>query len=318
MDSALSEADELVDLCDERVQEFVRAWIARGLPVPEVGYELQDGKGRVCAQAELAWPRRKVAAMLPEGGDHRAEFEKRGWTVLDATDLANHETELKSLLGGVTPMPTVAIADDFLDAFDRIPRAQQRKVRDFTAKFKADPRSAAINYEKIHGSRTTRSEPCGSTSTIGRSCSTPNRATCTSCFGSTPTTRRWTWAAKRTFEINPRTGALQVISVEEVEQAIPAGTKDTARPGLLRSIGDDVLLSFGVPEILLPAVRAIGSPEELIALGKHLPSEAAEALIWLAEGDSPEAVRDTWRVSVQQGTNRLRPLWAPNPSSQPS
>ena len=41
-------------------------------------------------------------------------------------------------------MPTVAIADDFLDAFARIPRAQQKKVREFTAKFKADPRSAAI------------------------------------------------------------------------------------------------------------------------------------------------------------------------------
>ena len=47
-------------------------------------------------------------------------------------------------------MPTVAIASEFLDAFARIPRAQQRKVRDFTEKFKADPKSAAINYEKIH------------------------------------------------------------------------------------------------------------------------------------------------------------------------
>ena len=43
--------------------------------------------------------RRKVAAVLPEGGDQRAEFEKRGWTVLDATALADHETELRSLLG---------------------------------------------------------------------------------------------------------------------------------------------------------------------------------------------------------------------------
>src|SRR4051812_22630136 len=47
-------------------------------------------------------------------------------------------------------MPTVAIASEFLDAFARIPRAQQRKVRDFTEKFKADPKSAAINYERIH------------------------------------------------------------------------------------------------------------------------------------------------------------------------
>ena len=67
--------------------------------MPEVGYELVDDRGRVCAQAELAWPDRKVAAVLPEEGDQRAEFEKRGWTVRDAIVLADHETELKTLLG---------------------------------------------------------------------------------------------------------------------------------------------------------------------------------------------------------------------------
>ena len=36
-------------------------------------------------------------------------------------------------------MPTVALASEFLDAFARIPRAQQKKVRDFTEKFKANP-----------------------------------------------------------------------------------------------------------------------------------------------------------------------------------
>ena len=45
-------------------------------------------------------------------------------------------------------MPTVALGSDFLDAYARIPRAQQRKVREFTEKFKANPKSSAINYEK--------------------------------------------------------------------------------------------------------------------------------------------------------------------------
>jgi hypothetical protein len=95
----LSETDELVDLCDERVQGFLRSWAKRGLAWPEVGYELQDARGRVCAQAELAWPERKVTAVLPEGGDHRDEFERRGWTVFDATDLSRQEAPLRSLLG---------------------------------------------------------------------------------------------------------------------------------------------------------------------------------------------------------------------------
>ncbi len=47
-------------------------------------------------------------------------------------------------------MPTVAIASEFLEAYARIPRAQQKKVREFTEKFQANPKSSGINYEKIH------------------------------------------------------------------------------------------------------------------------------------------------------------------------
>ena len=50
-------------------------------------------------------------------------------------------------------MPTVAIASEFLDAYARIPRAQQKKVREFTETFQANPTSAAIHYEKIQSVR---------------------------------------------------------------------------------------------------------------------------------------------------------------------
>ncbi|MBV8557470.1 MAG: DUF1998 domain-containing protein, partial [Planctomycetaceae bacterium] len=100
VETALSETDRLVDHCDERCQKFMRSWTKRNLPLPEVGYELQDDEGRVCARAELAWPDRTVAALLPEGGDSRGQFERRGWTVNDATELAKHDAELKALLEG--------------------------------------------------------------------------------------------------------------------------------------------------------------------------------------------------------------------------
>lgn len=38
---------------------------AAGLPVPEVGSDLTDSRGRVIAQAELAWPDQRVALFLP-------------------------------------------------------------------------------------------------------------------------------------------------------------------------------------------------------------------------------------------------------------
>jgi len=97
--TALTKTDELVDYCDERCQPFVRSWADRKLTLPVVGFELLDGSKRVCAQAELAWPTKKVAAVLPEGADARPEFEKQGWTVVDATDLSNQEKHLRELLG---------------------------------------------------------------------------------------------------------------------------------------------------------------------------------------------------------------------------
>jgi len=59
-------------------------------------------------------------------------------------------TVVKGMREIVTPMPIVAIADDFLDAYARIPRSEQKRVREFTEKFSKDPTSASINYEKIH------------------------------------------------------------------------------------------------------------------------------------------------------------------------
>jgi mRNA-degrading endonuclease RelE of RelBE toxin-antitoxin system len=47
--------------------------------------------------------------------------------------------------------PTVALSDEFLEALDRLPSGPQKKVREFIKKFRADPRSNAINYERLQG-----------------------------------------------------------------------------------------------------------------------------------------------------------------------
>ena len=43
----------------------------------------------------------------------------------------------------------VAISSDFLTAFARLPRSIQGKVTEFINKFRNDPTSPGINYEKI-------------------------------------------------------------------------------------------------------------------------------------------------------------------------
>ena len=93
-----SALDEMLDYCDERCRGFVRSWNENGLPLPVVGFELQDQSGRVCADAELAWEAQKVAALLPNTPDQKSAFEAAGWQVFDAADLTNHETQLRKLI----------------------------------------------------------------------------------------------------------------------------------------------------------------------------------------------------------------------------
>jgi DEAD/DEAH box helicase domain-containing protein len=78
---------ELLTYCDPRCHDLLRAAVARGCAVPEIGFELQDEQGRVCAEAELAWPDRQVAVVLPERMPAAQAFRERGWTVfgLDAS-----------------------------------------------------------------------------------------------------------------------------------------------------------------------------------------------------------------------------------------
>jgi hypothetical protein len=88
----------LLEACDERCQAFIQHWGEQGLPLPVVGYELMSDSGGVCVNAELAWPERKIAALLPEGEESRPEFEARGWQTYNALELLKNESQLQALL----------------------------------------------------------------------------------------------------------------------------------------------------------------------------------------------------------------------------
>ena len=198
-------------------------------------------------------------------------------------------------------MPTVAIASEFLDAFARIPRAQQKKVREFTEKFKANPASTAINYEKIQAARDDKVRTVRIDQKYRAVVLHPEHGDVYVLVWVDNHDEAMAWAARKSFEVNPVTGALQVVNVDEVQRAITPGGGDGRTPGLLDRFQDDVLLSFGIPSILLPAVRGVRTPEDMLALCKHLPAESAEALIWLAEGVPPTEVREAVPTPIKRG-----------------
>jgi mRNA-degrading endonuclease RelE of RelBE toxin-antitoxin system len=101
------------------------------------------------------------------------------------------------------------------------------------------------------------------------------------------------WAEKRKLEIHPKTGAAQLVEIRErIEEVIVPKYVEVVQPAqtklpLFANLSEDVLLSYGVPKEWMKDVRQ-ADEDTLLALADHLPGEAAEALLDLATGTTPQ------------------------------
>lgn len=78
---------------------------------------------------------------------------------------------------------TVAISDDFLSAFVKLPRKEQAKTSEFISKFRSNPESPGIHYEKSGAAWMIRSVRSVLTWSIGGSLSGRQARTPIFCFG---------------------------------------------------------------------------------------------------------------------------------------
>ena len=101
------------------------------------------------------------------------------------------------------------------------------------------------------------------------------------------------WAERRKLETHPTTGAAQLVELREVVQeiAVPvfveAEQASLPKPPLFAHVPDEQLLSYGVPVEWLAVVR-VADEDSVLDLADHLPAEAAEALLELAVGKTPQ------------------------------
>ena len=105
------------------------------------------------------------------------------------------------------------------------------------------------------------------------------------------------WAERRRIERHPKTGAAQIVEIRETVREIevprvaavdaPAPASPSAKPMLFAGASDDALMGYGVPHEWLDDVRG-ADEDSLLDLADHLPAEAAEALLELATGGTPD------------------------------
>lgn len=190
----------------------------------------------------------------------------------------------------------VAISADVFTNFAGIQRHEQNKVINFINKFRNNPKSSGINYEKILGAYDQNLRSVRIDENYRGIILKPKDNNVYLLLWIDKHDDAYKWAMRKRTIVNEKTGSIQVYDVEDKSTSISNEENKTftSKEKLFKEIEDEVLLKIGVPHDVIDIVRNIYSIEELNERRSLFPEEAYEALYFLAEGSSVEEIIDTY------------------------
>lgn len=191
--------------------------------------------------------------------------------------------------------PLVAISTDFLTAFAKLPRQQQGKVTEFINKFRTDPLSKGINYEKLQYGKDENICSVRIDDTYRGIVVRQQESGVYLLLWVDHHDEAYDWAKRKKCVINKTTGAVQVFDVQE---EVVVEKKEVSRP-LFENVSDEQLLQMGVPEEQITIVRSITSVDELYDNKPCFPEEAYEGLEWVANGFEVDEIIKNFFVDVE-------------------
>ncbi len=179
----------------------------------------------------------------------------------------------------------IAISSEFLDAFAALPRQIQSKVTEFIKKFRSNPRSPGINYEKIKNAKDKNICSVRIDDTYRGIVVRQEKTGTYLLLWVDHHDDAYAWAENKKCIINPVTGSIQVFDLTtEVQET----TEEQSN--IFRGVSDKELISLGVPEEQIPLVRSIASEEGLYSLKESFSEDAYEVLELLANGFSVQEI----------------------------
>jgi superfamily I DNA/RNA helicase len=186
---------------------------------------------------------------------------------------------------------TVALSKDFLLAFSNVQKSHQKKVREFLEKFQAHPEASGMNYEPVQSAKDKKFYSVRIDQAYRAIVAKPDPELYVLMWVDHHD-EAYRWAERTQLTVHPATGALQVLEAGRYES--PAGPDSGVKPSqtgkLFAGIKDKHLLRLGVPEEMLPVIRAMNADADLECSEAMLPQEAYEALFLLASGYSVQEV----------------------------
>ena len=145
----------------------------------------------------------------------------------------------------------VAIANNFLDSFVRLPRQIQNKTTEFVNKFRNDPLNPGIHYEKLTGGMDQKIYSVRIDDTY-RGIVVREDYTFLLLWVDHHD-EAYEWARRKRCQINKLTGAIQIYDVQELKE------KADKIPGIFADVSDDDLKKLGVPDEIISFVKSLSS-----------------------------------------------------------
>ena len=152
----------------------------------------------------------------------------------------------------------VAISSDFLSSFAALPKKVQGKVTEFINKFRNDPTSNGINYEKLQNN------------SDSKICSVRIDDTYRGIVVRQPETgvyillwvdhhdEAYAWAKNKRCSVNRQTGSVQVYDVQPV---VVKHENISKAASLFGALSDEQLIQLGLPEEQIAFLRSITTAE---------------------------------------------------------
>lgn len=170
----------------------------------------------------------------------------------------------------------IAISQDFFDAFAKLQRPIQGKVTEFINKFRNDPTSPGINYEKIQDAIDKKMFSVRIDQTYRGIVVRQEQTGVFLLLWVDHHDAAYEWARKKKCEINKETGTIQVFEVKQ-EQIV----EEVLKESIFKKISNAQLIKLGVPEEQIEFIRSLVDIQEFFKAKSVIPKDAYEALEWV-------------------------------------
>lgn len=210
--------------------------------------------------------------------------------------------------------PRVALSQEFLLKLGKLPSAMHARIVKWALKFQQDPTAAGINYETIKGARDSNLRSVRIDQDWRGIVFKPESGDIYILLHVDHHDEAYRWAERRKMAVNPATGALQIVSLESVDEQAPAVATPPAVPAqavaahevgqpVFAAVTDEQLIQLGTPVDMLTLVRRMRNERDLDAGQPLLPLEAYEGLFLVLTGDSVSTILGERETRVNQSVD---------------